>query len=110
MGVAMAKSKHKQEQPIPARRANVPPPQLATAQISLGYDPKGRMEPRDVVISKDGWSEYTLDDGSVLRTKAVILDVKRAVDQYGPDGNPIYILQFAVINQVQAPNILKKKE
>jgi len=110
VGVAMAKSKHKQDQPILARQANVPPPQSATVQISLGYDPKGRMEPRDVVISKDGWSEYTLDDGSVLRTKAAILDVKRAVDQYGPDGNPIYILQFAVINQVQAPDILKKKE
>jgi hypothetical protein len=67
------------------------------------------MEPRDVVGSKDGWSEYTLEDGSVIRAKAVILDVKRAVDQYSHDGNPLYILQFAFVNQVQAPDALKKK-
>jgi len=67
------------------------------------------MEPRDVVGSKDGWSEYTLDDESVIRVKAAVLDVKRAVDQYGPDGNPLYIFQFAVVTQVKAPDKLKKQ-
>lgn len=86
----------------------VEPPQAGTMQISLGYDPKGNMEPRDVVGSKDGWSEYTLADGSVIRLKAALLDVKRAVNQYSADGNPIYVFQFAVVNQVSAPDSLKK--
>jgi hypothetical protein len=67
------------------------------------------VEPRDVVSSKDGWSDYTIEDGSVIRAKAVILDVKRAIDQYSPDGNPLYIVQFAFVNQVKAPDSLKKR-
>lgn len=78
--------------------------------LSLGYDPKGKMEPRDVVSSKEGWSEYTLDDGSVIRVKAVLLEVKRAVDQYTPDGDPIYLMQNALVNQVKAPDNLRKKD
>ena len=85
-----------------------PPSQPGTMQISLGYDPRGKMEPRDVVGSKEGWSEYTLSDGSVIRIKAALLDAKRAVDQYSDDGNPIYVYQFAVVNQVNAPDKLKK--
>jgi hypothetical protein len=77
--------------------------------LSLGYNPAGRMETRDVVGSKDGWSEYTLDDGSVLRAKAIVLDVKRAVDQFNLDGDPIYVMQLTVVNQVKAPEHLRKK-
>jgi hypothetical protein len=61
-------------------------------QISLGYDPKGPMEQRDVVGSKDGWSEYTLDDGTVIRSRAAIIDVKRAIHQYNTNGEPVYVL------------------
>lgn len=70
-------------QPAPLQLASVP------LQVSLGYDPKGKMAQRDVVSSKDGWSEYKLDDGSTIRVKAVILDIKRAVGQYNLEGNPI---------------------
>ncbi len=77
--------------------------------LPLGYNPAGRMEPRDVVASKDGWSEYTLDDGSVLRAKAAVLDVKRAVDQFNADGDPVYVMQLTVVNQVKAPEHLRKK-
>jgi S-adenosylhomocysteine hydrolase len=78
-------------------------------QVSLGYDPKGKMVPVDVISSKEGWSEYTLDDGSILRAKAVVLDVKRADGQYSADGSPIYVMQFAFVNQVKAPDKLKKQ-
>jgi hypothetical protein len=105
----MPKSKHKRQQPIPTRQPNAVPPQSGTVQVSLGYDPKGSMESRDVAGLKDGWSEYTLDDGSVIRVKAVLLDIKRAVDQYSDDGNPLYVLQYAFVNQVKAPDHLKKK-
>jgi hypothetical protein len=105
----MPKDKHKRQQPIPVRQTNAPLPRPGTMQVSLGYDPKGKMEPRDVVASKDGWSEYTLEDGTVLRMKAALLDVKRAVNQYSEDGNPVYVYQCAVVNQVRAPDKLKKQ-
>jgi hypothetical protein len=105
----MPKSKPSRQRPASTRQPDIPPPQPGTIQVSLGCDPKGKMEPRDVVSSKEGWSEYTLDDESVIRVKAVILDVKRAVDQYGLDGNPIYVMQFAFVNQLTVPDNLKKQ-
>jgi hypothetical protein len=84
-------------------------PAVNPASVPADYNPQGKAEQRDVVASKDGWSEYTLDDGTVLRLKAALLDAKRAVNQYGPDGNPLYVFQFTVINQLIAPKNLRKK-
>lgn len=67
------------------------------------------MIPVDVVSSKEAWSEYTLSDGTVIRTKAALLEAKRAVGQYSQDGNPIYVFNFAGLNQVVAPDNLRKK-
>jgi hypothetical protein len=74
----------------------------------LGYDPAGKIEPVDIVGSKDGWSEYTLIDGAVLRVKAAVFDVKSAVGQYAPNGDPIYLVQSALVIQVKAPESLKR--
>lgn len=92
------------EQPKPSQQ---PPP--GSSHFLIGYNPAGPTEQRDIVSSKDGWSEYTLSDGSIIRSKAVTIDVKRAIDQYSADGNPLYIVQTAVINSVNAPDELKKK-
>jgi predicted TIM-barrel fold metal-dependent hydrolase len=77
-------------------------------QIPLGYDPKGPSEPIDIVSSRDGWSEYTLADGTVIRTKCALLDVKQMVGQYNAEGEPIYVLQMTMINQARVPDQLKK--
>ncbi len=78
-------------------------------QVSLGYDPKGPAEPIDIVSSKDGWSEFTLADGTVIRAKAAVLDVKKMVGQYNAEGDPIYVLQLTMVNQTRIPDNLKKK-
>jgi hypothetical protein len=77
--------------------------------LALGYDPKGKMEQRSIVRSKDGWSEYELDDGTVLKTRTAIIDVKRAVGQYSANGDPLYIIQAAQLTNTEAPPRLKKK-
>jgi hypothetical protein len=87
----------------------LPLPPVAPGSVPQDYNPQGVAEQRDVVASKDGWSEFTLSDGSVIRLKASLLDAKRAVGQYGSDGNPLYILQFALVNQLIAPPNLRKK-
>lgn len=78
-------------------------------QIQLGYDPKGPAEPVDIVSSKDGWSEFTLADGTIIRAKAAVLDVKKMVGQYNAEGEPIYLLQLTVVNQTRVPDNLKGK-
>jgi len=78
--------------------------------VGPGFDPTGKTEPVDVVGSKDGWSEYTLADGTVLRVKAAVLDVKFAVDQYDTDGNPIYLIQTTFVTQLKVPDKLKRKK
>jgi hypothetical protein len=107
----MSKNKHRQ-QPI-SNRQSVPPlpqaSQVGSIPIQLGYNPNGPKESVDIASSKDGWSEFTLADGTVIRAKAVLLDVKKMVDQYNADGEPIYELQLTMVNQARVPDQLKKK-
>jgi hypothetical protein len=85
-----------------------PPPQAGAFPIGFGYDPRAPMEQRSIVSSKEGWSEFVLDDGVTIRIKGALVDVKRVTNQYTPDGNPLYIIQFAVINNVIAPDKMKQ--
>jgi hypothetical protein len=93
---------------IPPASSVVSPP-LPHPQVNFGYDPTGKTESVDIVGAKDGWSEYTLADGTVLRVKAALLDVRLAVGQYSPDGDPIYVFQAALVNQIKVPDRLKRK-
>lgn len=109
MGVNMPKSKHgHRQQPIPTRQPAAPPMPSPTPTYPFGYDPKGKLTPVDVVSSKEAWSEFTLGDGTVIRTKAALLSAQRT-EGFTADGNPIYVLQFAGLNQVTAPENLRKK-
>ena len=79
-------------------------------QMVVGYDPSGPMQTLDVVSSKTGWSEFTLADDTVIRLKGVLIDAKKAVGQYAPDGKPVYILQMTLVNDLQVPeNLMKPK-
>jgi hypothetical protein len=104
----MAKTRHRQ-QPIPNKGQVTPPPPQPTMQIPIGYDPRGPKESVDIVGSKDGWSEFNLADGTVIRAKAVVLDVKKMVGQYTADGEPVYELQLTMVTQARVPDDLKKK-
>jgi hypothetical protein len=105
-GTKMAKSKRAGRptgRRAPASQPAPPPPQL-------GYDPTGPKEPVDIMSSKDGWSEFTLSDGTVLRAKAVVLDVKKMLGQYNQEGEPIYEMQLTMVSQARVPDELKKKD
>lgn len=108
-GLLVAKKSGRARQPIPKKSTqNIPPVPIPQPQLVMGYDPTGPMEPVDIVSSRDGWSEFTLQDGSIIRAKAAVLDVKRAIGQFNPEGDPVYVLQLTMVNQVKAPPHLKK--
>jgi hypothetical protein len=45
-----------------------------------------------VVDQKEPWSEYILEDGTIIRTKQTLLQVVK-MDEPGPDGKPVYNMQ-----------------
>lgn len=108
----MAKNRHGAKPApgiAPSGKPHIPLPPVPAGTMPPNFDPKGPGEQMDVVASRDGWSEYTLDDGTKVRLKASLIDVKKAISQYSQDGNPIYFFQFTVINQVIVPDNLRKK-
>jgi len=59
--------------------------------------------------NREEWNEYTLEDGSLLRMKAVVSEIIRLHGEYDPEGNPIYIIKSANMLFVKSPDNLKKK-
>jgi hypothetical protein len=109
------KGRSRKQQPIPAHAAAAPPfgPQPAPAhiqQLILGYNPNGKMITMDIESSQSAWSVFTLADGAKVRIKGVLIDAKKAVDQYAPDGKPIYILQMTLVSDVDVSEELMKKK
>jgi hypothetical protein len=43
--------------------------------------------------STEKWSEFTLEDGTVMRIKPNVVGAIRIEGEYDPAGNPAYILQ-----------------
>lgn len=67
--------------------------------------PKG--ESVEFEALKESWNEYLLEDGRILRFKAVVSKIIKT-DQIGPDGNPIYFVTSSSVVQVFGPHELKK--
>ena len=105
----MSKKVVRNRQPIPSRPTPATTPaQPSLPQMVLGYNPSGPIEQMDVETSKTAWSEFTLNDGTIVRVKGVVIDVKKAKDQYAADGKPIYLLQMTLVNDLVVPQGLMK--
>jgi hypothetical protein len=59
--------------------------------------------------NREEWNDYTLEDGSSLRMKAVVSEIIRLNNEYDAEGNPVYIVKSANMVVVKAPDNLKKK-
>lgn len=115
----MPKGRSRKQQPIPTPPAPESPGaqvpftvqvQPPTMKQMLGYDPHGKIVPVDVAESKTAWSEFKLEDGTTVRVKGVLIDVKKAVDQYAADGKPVYIAQMTLVNDFVVPEELMQKK
>lgn len=59
-------------------------------------------------VGPEKWNVYDLSDGSVWRAKMEITGVMRT-DKYGPDGEPLYIVNNQMIQRIKVPPTLIKK-
>ena len=59
--------------------------------------------------AKEGWSQYLLTDGSIVKIKMVVTDIFRVDGEYDPEGNPVYYVKSTNVLSVNAPEELKKK-
>lgn len=83
-----------------------PEPQAAT--IPFSPDLTGPSEFRNIVTHKDATSEYELDDGTILRVRPTVIDVRKLTNQWAPDGDPVYVAKIGFAISTQAPAQLRK--
>ncbi len=60
-------------------------------------------------VGLEKWNVYELTDGTVLRAKLEITGILRT-DKYGPDGDPLYIVNNQMIPRLKVPETLIKKQ
>jgi hypothetical protein len=60
--------------------------------------------------SNERWSEFKLEDGTVLKIKMTVISAVRVEGQFDQAGNPIYVLNMTpVMAVVDVPERLRKK-
>lgn len=63
-----------------------------------------------VTSSQEQWSEYILDDGSLLRLKTVVTEIYKIDEVYTAEGDPVYQVKSKNIASVITPEELKKRQ
>lgn len=61
-----------------------------------------------IAESQEPFSEYSLEDGTIIKSKQVITDVVRAVDRFNEDGTPVYLFKFQMVLDVRVPDELRR--
>jgi hypothetical protein len=85
---------------------------MSERRITLTLPSGEKAEAIEVQVdeSTERWSEFQLQDGTVIRVKATILSAARMEGQYDQLGNPMYQINVApVITIVNVPDRLRKK-
>jgi len=59
--------------------------------------------------NKEPWTEYRLEDGTVLKVRIILANVARLVDRYKPDGEPIYVLGLGAMPVLEvSPDLIQR--
>jgi hypothetical protein len=58
---------------------------------------------------REEWSTYTCQDGTTLRLRSVVTEIIR-LDEYNPQGDPIYMINSQNILRADIPEKLKRKK
>jgi len=90
-----------------ALKVAAPSPTVPAAPLVI--NPFGPTKQRVVAKSKIVSSEFTLDDGTVLLVTPIVADVRRAIDQFNQNGDPLYFLTMGQTVKTVSPPRLRKK-
>ena len=63
----------------------------------------------DIENMKETWSEYTLKDGTLLKVKPIIMEIRRLKSHHATNGDPVYFVKSTVITDTVVSANLKKK-
>lgn len=64
--------------------------------------------PVDVSSTNENFNQYLLEDGTVLRTRAILVSVTRVPDVYDNQDNPLYIVRQQNLVIAESPESLRK--
>ena len=64
------------------------------AEMQVAITPEDIADAENLQIKEENefWNTYKLSDGSIMKVKIVITNVKR-LKKYQPDGSPVYLIQ-----------------
>jgi hypothetical protein len=82
------------------------------AKLKMPLPTGGEIEGEEVLVdqSNERWSEFTLQDGSLLRMKPVVAAVIRIDGQFDAEGNPVYLVKSTTaISVLKVPETLRRK-
>ena len=67
-----------------------------------------KMEVVDIVESDEKWNTYTLEDGTVLKVKQVVIQAGRSIDKPipGSNGEPLYHVKTQTLVTAVVPDKL----
>ena len=62
------------------------------------YNPDGSVSQEigtlmEITESKEPWSEYTLEDGTKIRTRQAVVSIVKLDDKKDVNGEPVYVFQ-----------------
>ena len=68
--------------------------------LSVAVSPRSREV--EVLETKEVWSEYRLDDGTVLRIKPVMIAITRVEGAEALNGEPVYSMKSTLVTDVRS--------
>jgi hypothetical protein len=72
-----------------------------------GQPPK-EAELMEIQRADEKLSTYDLDDGTQLRMRTTVMEIWHVLDEFDPEGNPMYVVKANGAMTVLAPDKLKK--
>ncbi len=73
------------------------------------FDPSTPSDPVELKSTDEQWSELKLADGTVIRMRPVVAEVRRARNKFSETGEPVYFVKTALILNTTSPKRLHKK-
>jgi hypothetical protein len=102
--VVSATMSRKGNRVVAKRKTTAPVPTIPAGSPQLG--PHGPTNSVDIVDADAEWSSFTLKDGSVIRVRPSIFDVRHEPGRYNNRGEPVYHFQLSFTVAVVAPPAL----